>query len=265
VRFRSGDLGGGKLLNKLHSLFIRLRDYMVERRLAGMTEEQRFSLIYKAGYWKGKVDGSLSGEGSSLEATANIRRELPGCIGRNNICTMLDVPCGDWYWMSRVEMPSVHYIGGDIVEGLVRENQRRHGSPGREFRKVDLIADRLPCVDLIFVRDCFVHLETEQITTCLRNIVKSGSTYLATTTFTDVLENGPPVVKDRWRALNMLLPPFSFPPPLEMLDDRFASNPADRNKYMGVWRISDLAALFGDAQEVANGEQGAFVQSGAVT
>lgn len=212
----------------------------MERRLSGLSEEERFSLIYKARYWKGLGEGSLSGEGSSLAATANIVAALPSLLARLDIRSMLDVPCGDWYWMSKVDLGNTAYIGGDIVEELVRENQRLHGRLGREFHKVNLISDDLPQMDLIFVRDCFVHLEPEQILQCVRNVVRSGSTYFATTTFTDVTQNTPPVLKDRWRPLNMMLPPYSFPAPLDLLDDRWLANPIDAHKYIGVWRVSDL-------------------------
>lgn len=233
-----------RILRRLLRPYIALRDRYVERQLDSLSEEQRFALIYKSGYWKGVGAGSLSGEGSSLVATEKIRKALPGLLVRLNIRSMLDVPCGDWFWMSKVELGGVDYVGGDIVDELVQMNQRQHGQRARQFRKINLIEDDLPRVDLVFVRDCLVHLEPAQIQQCVRNVVKSGATYFATTTFSDVLENTPPVLKDRWRPLNMMLPPYSFPTPVELLDDSWADNPADRYKCLGVWRVSDLAALF---------------------
>lgn len=216
---------------------------MVERRLDDLSEEKRFALIYKAGYWKGVGDGSLSGEGSSLAATENIRRELPGLLRRLEIRSMLDVPCGDWFWMSRVELGEIAYIGGDIVADMVRDNQRKFGARNREFRRIDLASDDLPHVDLVLVRDCLVHLEPATIDQCLRNVVRSGATYFATTTFTDATENAPPLLKDRWRPLNMLLPPYSFSAPLALLDDSAPGIPVDAHKRLGVWRVGDIAPL----------------------
>ncbi|MBU0587271.1 MAG: class I SAM-dependent methyltransferase [Gammaproteobacteria bacterium] len=232
------------VFRKIFWPYIFLRDRYVEHQLDALSEEDRFRLIYKTGYWKGVGGGSLSGEGSSLAATAAIRDSLSGLLARFDIRSMLDVPCGDWYWMSKVELGNIAYIGGDIVEELVQENQRLYGKSGREFRKVNLIADDLPKVDLIFVRDCLVHLEPEQIQLCVRNVIKSGSTYFATTTFTDVTENRMPVLKDRWRPLNMMLQPYYFPAPVELLDDSWPANPADVRKCIGVWRVSDLSSRF---------------------
>ena len=232
-----------KLADILFKPFLLIRDRFVERRLDAVGEEERFTLIYKAGYWKGLGRGSLSGSGSSLESTESIRVALPEMLRRLDIQSMLDVPCGDWHWMSRVALGGVQYIGADIVDDLVRANQRKFGSANREFRKLNLIADQLPKVDLIFVRDCLVHLTEEQIIDCLRNIVRSESKYFATTTFVDTVANVAPTLKDRWRAINMTLPPFNLPEPLELLNDDCNANPADQYKRMGLWRIEDLKGI----------------------
>jgi len=232
-----------KLLNRLSAPYIILRDRYVERKLGDLSEENRFSLIYKTGYWKGPGSESLSGEGSSLSATAKIRASLPGALRRHSVRTMLDVPCGDWHWMSKVDLGEVSYIGGDIVDEMVVNNQRKFGVPGRDFRRLDLINDKLPQADLVFVRDCFVHLEFDQILVAIENIIASGSTLFATTTFANVTENRPPVLRDRWRVLDMTLAPFLFPTPVELLDDSSRENPADARKYMGIWRIADLRAF----------------------
>jgi len=232
-----------KLADILSKPLLLIRDRFVERRLDAVGEEERFSLIYKTGYWKGVGDGSLSGEGSSLAATAMIREALPGLFARLGIRSMLDVPCGDWYWMSKVELGDLAYIGGDIVEELVQKNQRLYGKLGREFRKINLITDDIPKVDLVFVRDCLVHLEPQQIQQCLHNIVKSGSNYLATTTFPDVTVNEDPILKDRWRKLNLCNSPYFLPDPFEMLDDSNDENPNDKEKRIGVWRVKDLMGI----------------------
>ena len=103
--------------------------------------------------------------------------------------------------------------------------------------------DDLPKVDLTFVRDCFVHLEDEQIIKAIKNITKSNSTFLATTTYPQCNLNQTPVRIDRWRQLNLKIKPFFLPEEFSLLDDRCYSDPLDSEKYMGIWKISDLRKL----------------------
>lgn len=225
------------------ALLIVLRDKLVERSLDRLDEEEKFNLIYKSGYWKGLGEGSRSGAGSNLDSTENIRLVLPAFLREYHIRSMLDLPCGDWYWMSNLDLSAVHYIGGDIVEALVSDNQRKFGAPGREFRHLNLLHNELPQVDLVFVRDCLVHLEEDQIILAIRNIVDSGSTYFATTTYPDIQENKKPAVKDRWRPLNMTLAPFFLPTPIMLLNDSWPANKIDVTKKIGIWKTADLKEL----------------------
>jgi hypothetical protein len=229
-----------KFLNWITRPYIAMRDRYVERQLGLLCEQERFELIYRTGYWKGLGKGSRSGEGSSMTATDAIRQSLPVMLKSRSIRTMLDLPCGDWHWMSTIDLGDIDYIGADIVEEMVTRNQLRYGASKRRFVKLDLTRDALPRCDLVFVRDCLVHLEEGQIRAAVSNIADSGSTYLAATTFSNVSHNSEPRLADRWRPLNLMLPPFSFPQPVEMLDDRSDINPHDAWKYMGVWRVSDL-------------------------
>ena len=237
-------LNATKIFKRLSSIYIVIRDIVIERKLSHLKNEDRFSLIYHSGYWKTESKGSFSGEGSSMIATEAIRKSLPVMLKTLSIRSMLDLPCGDWHWMSAVDLSDIDYIGSDIVQDLVRHNQQKYGSPARRFVRLDLISDELPCCDLIFVRDCLVHLDNIQIHEAIRNIIASGSTYLATTIFNNVTQNIESNVVDGWRPLNLMLPPFNFPQPIDMLDDRSSINLNDTWKYMGVFRVDDLAKCY---------------------
>lgn len=51
-----------------------------------------FHQIYQANHWKS--DESVSGEGSTLESTAIIRREIPILLEQLEVRTMLDIQIG---------------------------------------------------------------------------------------------------------------------------------------------------------------------------
>lgn len=198
-----------------------------------------FRDIYSSNYW-GNAD-SRSGAGSDFTQTAEVRLHLPRVIQDLGIRRMLDIPCGDWHWMREVPL-DVDYIGADIVPEIVARNQQLYGREGRRFVVFDVVSDDLPCVDLVFARDLLVHLSFDDARAALRNLVKSGSIYLLTTTFTDRATN-PDIRTGNWRPLNLQKPPFCFPEPLRLIDEKCTEGDGSwGDKSLGLWRLSDIAA-----------------------
>ncbi|TRZ51624.1 MAG: hypothetical protein D4S01_04355, partial [Dehalococcoidia bacterium] len=70
---------------------------------------------------------SVSGYGSELQNTEEIRQALPHIISKYSIRSIVDVPCGDWNWMQKVEL-DVNYIGLDIVPDMVVANNKAYGN-----------------------------------------------------------------------------------------------------------------------------------------
>jgi hypothetical protein len=219
------------------SLLMRLRSLAV-RRLKGDPKEV-FTQIHDKNIWG--YEESVSGAGSTLEYTESLRQSLPGLLRELKIESMLDLPCGDFNWMRKVELPVLRYIGADIVEPLIAKNQAKYGGgihPAREFRVLDLSKDDLPRVDLIFCRDCLMHLNEGLALACLRNIARSEIPYLLTTTY-DGTKNRVIQTGD-WFPINLCAPPYNLPPPLRKLDDWMP--PFDK-RHVGLWKIAVLRAL----------------------
>ena len=77
--------------------------------------EDRWTWAWKSNNWR--KDESASGDGSSLEYTENLRRELPHLFKKFSIKTIFDAPCGDLNWMGEMlPLSSIEYKGGDIVK-----------------------------------------------------------------------------------------------------------------------------------------------------
>lgn len=166
-----------------------------------------FTEIYHNNRW-GSTE-SRSCVGSEIRATRLIVDWLPTLFKKYNIKSVLDIPCGDYNWMKWVDYTGVQYIGADIVDELIVKNRHDYTDGQTQFRSLDLLTDDLPCVDLVFCRDCLVHLPINSIKTALNNIKKSGSRYLCTTTFPINGVNAEIPMGD-WRAINLGKEPFGL-------------------------------------------------------
>lgn len=202
--------------------------------------KEKFSEVYEKNIFGGRV--SRSGEGSDLVQTEILRRELPRIIKDYSIRSFVDAPCGDWYWMKEVNLGVEQYIGIDIVEAMIEKHKVEFGGEGRAFHCMDLATDSLPKADLIFSRDCLVHLKFEDALKIISNFKKSGAKYLLTTTFVDRTENNDLVGKDSfWRPLNMQLAPFNFPKPLMCVNEGCTEEAKQyMDKCICLWLLSDI-------------------------
>ncbi len=222
----------------VHSFYRALSNSFARHQLKSKNAENIFTEIYRNNAWGG--DDSVSGTGSDLLQTEAIIRELPGLLGEYNISTMLDIPCGDFHWMKKTVPSGMDYLGADIVEELIQENTRVYAGEHIRFQQLNLIEDCLPEVDLVFCRDCLVHLSFSDISLALDNICRSKSRYLLTTIFTERKSNRD-IATGQWRTLNLQLPPFGLPKPKKTIIE--ACTEADGiygDKALGLWEIADI-------------------------
>lgn len=197
---------------------------------------QTFSEIYHNNFWRSEE--SVSGTGSTREATRHIRKQLPRVFEQYGITSVLDLPCGDLNWMSDVlitGMKGMYYIGGDVVPEIIAENRKKYDLDDVDFFVMDAISDPLPAVDLIFCRDMLGHFSNADVKLALKNFRASGSKYLLTTTFPQHVDNTGDIETGQWRPIN-LAQYFGLGNPLELiwegLDGKFS------DKSLGLWRIN---------------------------
>lgn len=208
---------------------------------------QVFTEIYRRNKWGAKE--SISGTGSDLAQTETVRDQIPVVCHDFDIHTMLDIPCGDFNWMQHVPLDGIAYTGADIVAELAEQNAR-HETSTIHFRTLNLIHDTLPRADLVFCRDCLVHLSFADVFSALRNVCQSGSTYLLTTTFTNRRRNGD-IATGQWRPLNLEAAPFYFSPPLRTINEHCSeAGGAWNDKSLGMWKVSDIAACLAEHQAI---------------
>ncbi|MCI5193340.1 MAG: class I SAM-dependent methyltransferase [Candidatus Electrothrix sp. AU1_5] len=201
--------------------------------------DQVFTDIYKNNKW-GKNSASASGPGSDVHQTRIIVNKLPAVFSDFGISTILDIPCGDFYWMKNVDFVGIDYTGADIVNELIEKNIEQYQRHGVHFQTLNLITDELPKVDLVFCRDCLVHLSFEDIFCALKNLCNSQSKYILTTTFTRRTDNHD-IATGQWRTLNLELAPFMLPRPLKVISEGCTEGGGNfSDKSLGLWRIADI-------------------------
>jgi hypothetical protein len=193
-----------------------------------------FEQIYRANLW-GDAE-SRSGSGSGLAATEKVRKGLQDVIKRLDIHTMVDAPCGDYYWLSTLDLGRhlSWYVGLDIVPQIITQNKRLWATEKISF---DLIRRVPPCADLILCRHLLIHLPFADCMSVLRNFKNSGSRYLMVTNQPQVERNEEINLTGSYRPLNLCLPPFNFPKPLQSVEDSLGGD--DRSE-AGIFELSTL-------------------------
>jgi len=199
-----------------------------------------FSDIYYRRAWDGEE--SVSGPGSGLLRTSVFRDEIPVLLKEIQVRSLLDAGCGDFNWMKELKLDLEKYIGIDIVPELVDTNQEKYGNEIRSFINLDITTDELPQAEAVLCRDCLVHFSFEDVFATIRNIKRSKARYLLTTTFVEFVENAD-IKTGEWRQLNMQMPPFGFPEPLKLIDERCShSGGIFADKRLGLWEVESINA-----------------------
>jgi hypothetical protein len=183
---------------------------------------------------------SLSGPGSTLTYTSELRLTLPGLVRALGCKSMLDAPCGDFNWMKEVDLTGIKYTGADIVPVMIEGLKAKY--PKRKFMVLDITKDPWPKVDFVLCRDVLFHLSNLDIVKVLDNFVRSGSEWFATSHYFQVRDmpdvpSGPTT----FRPVNLTLAPFLFEQPDYVLKD---CTPNFLRRWLGVWHRSWIAARF---------------------
>ena len=203
--------------------------------------EERFTAIYNINYWNS--DESISGRGSTLKFTENLRKELPKLLSTFSIKEIFDAPCGDFNWMKHLlPLVDVNYIGGDIVLPLIESNSKKYAASRIAFYHIDLTKDVFPQADLMICRDCLVHLSYSDTKSVLKNFVASGIPFLLTTTHKN--SGGSFSNKDiptgGYRFIDLFSAPYNFPRnPLSTIDDW---SPPEPERQMCLWSREQVAS-----------------------
>jgi hypothetical protein len=205
-------------------------------RYSAASTADSFDFVYRTGAWRLDNGQSLSGPGSDLQSTEDLRETLPLVLNLLGVRVLLDAGCGDFNWMKTIEL-SCRYIGSDIVPSVIETNQATYGNANRMFVCADIIRDALPAADAVICRELLFHLSYEQCFRALENLVASGARYYLLTSNRGYWLNFDIATGD-WRELNLEAAPFRLPSPRLAVRDDFQMP----DRFIGVWERDELLA-----------------------
>jgi 2-polyprenyl-3-methyl-5-hydroxy-6-metoxy-1,4-benzoquinol methylase len=221
----------------LARLHVRIRKAMGENvdHLFEQSLSDRFAAIYRNRLWlNGRPSGALSGLGSEIANTYQIRKQLPELLKSLGTKTLLDVGCGDFNWMREIQLPG-EYVGIDIVREVIETNIDQYGVVGRSFRVLDGTRQALPDADTVLCREVLFHLSFGDIWNLIENVRQSKATFFIATTDNELRMNAD-ILSGDFRFLNLRRAPFYFPvPALSILDNGVAPD-----RVLAAWRAEQL-------------------------
>lgn len=206
--------------------------------------EDRFTAIYDLNYWGSKE--SVSGGGSTLRYTKNLREKLPGLFHKYSTNLIFDAPCGDLNWMKvLLAENNFRYIGGDIVKDIIVSHNLNFTNERTNFIHIDLTKDKFPHADLMICRDCIFHLSYEDTELVLNNFINSGIPLLLTTTHKNIIGFKNKDIKTGFfRLIDLFSPPYCFnSEPLERIDDWMLPEP---EREMCLWSRDQIKVALND-------------------
>lgn len=215
-----------------------------------LSHEDVFTSIYKGNLWRDAE--SVSGDGSSLKATEQLRADLRNLFKTMNIRSIADVPCGDFNWFKAINYEFDYYVGYDIVKELVDENTKRYGSSTIQFRCANIIETNFDPVDLILCRDFVIHCSNKDIFAFFANLRLSSISRILLSQYSNC-RNRDIATGNRYRPIDFKQDPFNLPEPevliVENIGHMFDTAKCHTHgpqkpleKYLGCWKTSDIYA-----------------------
>lgn len=181
-----------------------------------MSNEQTMTDIYARNAWGSQE--SRSGPTSTSQRTEQLRSQLPEFFKKFNIKSILDCGCGDWMWMSEVDLSDIEYIGADIVDSLLDYLRSKYKVLNVRFQKMDVMEDPAETADLWFVRDLLQLYPVSNYNLFFQRFLESESKYIAISSV-DTNETNDYGVLGIWRKLNIKEAPFFLKHPIYSMPD----------------------------------------------
>jgi perosamine synthetase len=109
---------------------------------------QLFAWVYDNNQWGRSPNGDRFYSDSPQALAASYREYVARFVRDHGVRTVVDLGCGDHANAAAIDLGDAYYIGVDIYDELITENNRRFGDDQHEFLVADIVDDELPDGDL---------------------------------------------------------------------------------------------------------------------
>ena len=136
-----------------------------------------FDTIYKYNLW-----GNGSGSGSLPWNNSKYIIYLQNLLDNKNIQNVVEIACGDYRLWKDIKYIG-KYTGIDIVDSLIINNNLIYGKDNVVFLNWDISKDKIKIdnIDLIVIKDLFIHLPNSVISQIMFNIIGMQPKYILIT------------------------------------------------------------------------------------
>jgi hypothetical protein len=166
-----------------------------------------FRQIYASDLWT-----LGSGPGSLPVVNRPFIAFLETFIRENRIANIVDFGCGDWQYMSHVDLGGANYLGLDVVNQILVENTQRYGRPNVRFAPTPADLSNLPKGDLIIFKDVLVHLPNDYVAKVLGEARRKYRFLIAVNNVSSEPDAYNSDIKfGGFRPVDIALSPFSIP------------------------------------------------------
>lgn len=156
-----------------------------------------------------------------------MREALPGLLRELGVKRLLDAPCGDCNWISKIDL-GVEYIGCDVSP----EHLAKAAAAGMNVIELDIVYGVLPASDLMLCRDFHQHLPDAMVFAALYRFKLSGIPWLLATSHDNAVNTN--IRKPgEFRPINLKVGPFYLGEPERAIDD-------GKGRILGLWRARSV-------------------------
>lgn len=174
-----------------------------------MTEHAQdiFARIYNLDAWT-----LGSGPGSLPVANRPLTHLFESFIRDNSVKSIVDFGCGDWQYISNVDLNGADYVGFDVVDTVLLRNRQLYSRHNVRFEHSPSDLEQLPPADLLLIKDVLVHLPNAFVSRLMTCAMRKYKFILTVNNRTsNVSEYNVDIQPGGFRPIDLARPPFSIP------------------------------------------------------
>jgi hypothetical protein len=215
--------------------------------LQSAKRKKKFQGIFKNRSWGSSE--TVSGAGSEMRYTGNIRKLVGFVLENFPVKTMVDSPCGDCNWQWAIPgLENITYLGVDIVDEIIKQNRVKYANMSHmRFETVDFSVEPFPVKpDVVMCRDMLQHNSFDAAFKAIMKIEDSGARFLLTNwhhhplqSSKDSMDWNQDITPGGYYKIDVMIHPFNFSKPLMFICEGPNGVSSD-GKCMGVFKLPVL-------------------------